>query len=47
MSFFDWHPGQPAGGTSQNCLLLHKPTDWNFHDAPCKNKYAYICEISN
>ncbi|XP_067684588.1 perlucin-like protein [Haliotis asinina] len=40
----DWAPGQPDSKTSENCLLLYKPSGFKWHDASCSGKYDYVCE---
>ena len=46
VEYSNWNPGEPEGGTGQNCLIIHKPSMWKWHDAGCNSKYGYICELT-
>ena len=46
MLYSNWHPGQPNGGTSQNCMVLWKLTQFDWHDVPSTHRSGYICEMS-
>ena len=39
-----WYPGQPSGGTAENCL--HLPVSYGFlgHDVGCSYDRAFICQ---
>ncbi|XP_071083235.1 galactose-specific lectin nattectin-like isoform X1 [Haliotis cracherodii] len=41
----DWQPGQPDSKVGEeDCLLLHQPSSFKWHDATCTSKYDYLCE---
>ena len=41
-----WYPGQPSGGTGENCLVMTSGMDQNFHDVLCSSKYDVLCQIT-
>ena len=46
MTFTGWDRTEPTKTTAENCIVMHHPVAWTWHDAPCGRKYGYICEIS-
>ncbi|XP_061178334.1 aggrecan core protein-like [Saccostrea echinata] len=40
--FEKWNPGDPSGGTTENCVL--KVYLGNWQDYPCSMEFPYICE---
>lgn len=44
-SFTDWLPGQPTNsGGREDCLHIFSSYQYKWNDAPCENKYSYVCE---
>lgn len=41
-NFKAWNHGQPDGGISENCGILHPVSNW--HDFPCDELHSFICE---
>ncbi len=42
-SFTYWNPGQPQGGTGENCVYMENAYLW--HDYPCEDAHDYFCQI--
>lgn len=40
-----WAPGQPDGGTRENCVEMWTTSEWN--DAPCFDSKAFACIVAN
>jgi hypothetical protein len=39
--FTKWAPGEPNGGTSENCVHMYPDGNWN--DLPCDRTVAFVC----
>jgi len=44
--FTNWTPGQPDGGSSQNCVIYDSREELKskWHDASCSHNFRFICE---
>jgi hypothetical protein len=42
LGFTKWNPGDPSGGTAENCVLLLYSNRWQ--DFPCYDNNNFICE---
>jgi len=45
VSISDWYPGQPDGGTGQNCLYIYSAYNWQWGDDPCTWPTYAVCKI--
>lgn len=45
MTYFNWYSNQPNGNGNENCVILLKLTDYQWHDADCGSAYPYMCEM--
>jgi len=46
VTYTDWSPGQPGGGTSYNCLGVNRGYNWQWFDFPCNWPTTYaVCKI--
>lgn len=43
VTFFNWGPGEPQGGASENCM--HLLDDGLFYDVDCAITLSFICEL--
>ena len=43
--FTHWAPGEPNGGTNENCLGLFDGLSYQWNDAPCQYQEGFICEV--
>lgn len=43
-SFFAWSPGQPNGGTGQNCVMID-PGGSGWNDKACSEPHGVICRL--
>ena len=43
MDYTHWAPGQPDGGTQENCIEMWTTGEWN--DAPCGDVKGYACMV--
>ena len=40
-----WHPGDPDGGSSQNCVAMYIADNFYLIDTACSLDYEYLCQI--
>ena len=43
--FTAWHPGEPNGGNSEDCMITNWFQSRLWEDIACYNSYRFICEI--
>jgi hypothetical protein len=43
LDYTHWRPGQPNGGTGENCMAKYIDQTWD--DYPCGLKYYYVCKL--
>ncbi|XP_045163949.2 perlucin-like [Mercenaria mercenaria] len=43
VTYTDWHPGEPAGSTGEDCAVIHSG-DYLWQDYPCDRTFPPICE---
>ncbi|XP_050517672.1 C-type lectin 37Db-like isoform X1 [Diabrotica virgifera virgifera] len=45
LTYFNWHEGQPNGGTEECIGLYLEKSEVQWHDVSCWSKYYFICEV--
>ena len=40
-----WEPGQPNGGTIQNCLAMYTNSNFQPGDSECSSKREVLCQF--
>ena len=43
--FTNWHPGEPNGGTGNNCLEFGSHWNFTWNDEVCSHQKHFVCEI--
>ena len=44
VNFTAWGPGEPNGGTTEDCACLYKSLQYSWIDAPCTGLNSHLCE---
>jgi hypothetical protein len=42
--FTNWNPGEPNGGTTEDCLMTAYSINGKWNDLPCTTAVRFICE---